>query len=83
MKIRIDEHGALEKGGREQYCPFAVPGGDGISPRCGTWCPHFGEPEAELEQNDDKSWSATGDVSLRLCSGTILTGEIIDERGKA
>jgi hypothetical protein len=71
MKIKIDKSGYLTRSvgplWQEQNCPYSNVAGERLL-SCGTWCPHFGEPD---------------NSELRLCHGTIIVGEIVDERGKA
>lgn len=82
MKIKIDENGDLcvERKGRfiVAHCPFAY---DSVC--CGHWCPLFGEPEEYYRHR----WTGTETIkycaghTLTLCHGTVLKGELVDERG--
>ena len=77
MKFKIHETGALsiDRAGPwvAQQCPFTASllG----EPYCTHSCPHFGEPfTTELGPPPHSEWQ------LNLCHGTVLIGELIDER---
>jgi hypothetical protein len=93
---------AIERAGRiqPQGCPFQPHDDDQFpgygATLCGDWCPHFGEPEREVdlsmtsyrELDGTRVWANnrtdgpyTGRTILRLCHGTVLTfDEFTDER---
>ena len=88
MKGNIDGNGWLyvtrANGIRTQLCPFGALDGA----RCGDYCPHFGEPEAEIVRDTFHDCLGgiapvryTGKTELRLCHGTVLVfDEFTDER---
>jgi hypothetical protein len=96
MKALINKIGNLfiERAGilKEQLCkPIeGMSGPDGTSYNqgvpCGDWCPHFGEPVIAKRINPGDYWPEGIPAHLpdriSLCHGTVLIGEIVDERGK-
>jgi hypothetical protein len=85
MKISISPTGSLwiERAGmpRGQFCRSSSSGA-----MCGDDCPHFGEPREDAgEQTHAFVRGAEGKVytgyALDICRGTVLTGEIVDQRG--
>ena len=64
---------------KEQFCPFCVVNGE--SPRCGDWCPHFGDQCCV----DDSPENEFGEpMTLSLCNGTVLValGDVADMRAE-
>jgi hypothetical protein len=90
MKGMLNEKGLLgiERAGTTapQGCPFQPHADDQFpgygATLCGDWCPHFGEPEADMELGEvDHCMYATGITRLRLCHGTVLVfDKFTDER---
>lgn len=78
MNIKITEDGylAIERGGEyeSQLCPLSAAGADVEMNQCGSWCPHFGEP------NTIPTTSGDGISVIEICHGKELFGPIIDER---
>jgi hypothetical protein len=82
MKIKIDENGYLQiaRGDGDyisQSCPYTW----FASPKCGGWCPLFGEPVHDVCIHHFTGVEIDNGWSLAICQGRVLVGEIIDERG--
>jgi hypothetical protein len=80
MKFKINENGVLSilRAGQwvNQQCPFDAYQATGMA-NCTHNCPHFGEPEVvTLGPTPHRGWQ------LHLCHGTVLFGELIDQRGE-
>ena len=83
MKININGHGFLAILRAGKWCTTECPWrptdefGDPGPCACGDWCPHFGEVR-DLHDEDDPDAKI-----LRLCHGTLLVGNITDDRPQA
>lgn len=84
MKIKIDKDGRLflDRAGKmtKQWCPYSQSDNS-----CGDWCPHFGEPEPHEVADNPGMWPTyyhQDGEQIRLCHGTVIVGEIEDEREK-